>query len=71
MNELCIAILESKIKGFTVIQLPNPSFALSAYEHTLIVNARKEFLPPETTIFHEIDGSLVALYIPKGKQRQK
>ena len=49
-----------------MIRLPNPSFALSAYEHTLIVNAGKEFLPPETTIFHDIDGALVALFIPKG-----
>ena len=63
---LSLAILESKIKGFSVLRLPNPSFALSAYEHTLIVNAGKEFLPPETTIFHDIDGALVALFIPQG-----
>ena len=29
------------------------------------MNAGKEFLPPETTIFHDLDGVLVALFVPK------
>ena len=62
------SILESIIPGFCIIHLPNPKYALSAYEHTLIVNAGKEFLPPETTIFHDLDGVLVALFVPKVRE---
>ena len=66
ISTLSIVILESKVPGFCVIHLPNPKYALSAYEHNLIVNAGKEFLPPETTIFHDLDGVLVALFVPRG-----
>lgn len=66
ISTLSIVILESKVPGFCIIHLPNPKYALSAYEHNLIVNAGKEFLPPETTIFHDLDGVLVALFVPRG-----
>ena len=58
-------ILETRIPGFFILHLPDPKFALSAYEHMLIVNARKEFLPPETALFQSLDGVFVALFVPK------
>lgn len=58
-------ILETRIPGFLVLHLPDPKFALSAYEHMLIVKARKEFLPPETALFQSLDGVFVALFVPK------
>lgn len=60
-------ILEQRIPDFRIIHLPNTKFALSAYEHSLIANAGKEFLPPETMIFRNVNGVLVGLVIPSGR----
>ena len=60
-------ILEQLIPGFRIIHLPNTKYALSAYEHSLISNAGREFLPPETMIFRNVNGVLVGLVIPSGK----
>lgn len=62
------SILENRIEGFRVIHLPNPKFALSAYEHNLISNASREFLPPATAIFRNVNGVLVGLCIPRVKE---
>ena len=62
-----IAILEDLIPHFRVIHLPNPKYALSAYEHSMLVNAAREFLPPETAIFRDLNGTLAGLYIPSGE----
>lgn len=54
IDQLFVAILESIIPGFCIIHLPNPKYALSAYEHTLIVNAGKSFFllkPPSFMIW--------------------
>ena len=59
-------ILEQLIEGFRIIHLPNTKYALSAYEHSLISNAGREFLPPETMIFRNVNGVLVGLVIPTG-----
>ena len=58
-------ILEAKIPGFFLLHLPEPKFALSAFEHMLIVSARREFLPPETALFQSMEGVFVALFVPK------
>ena len=50
-----------------MIHLPNPKYALSAYEHSMLVNAAREFLPPETAIFRDLNGTLAGLYIPSGE----
>ena len=60
------SILESLIPGFTIIHLPKAKYSLSAYEHSLIANAGKEFLPPNTLIFRNLNGLLVGLVIPSG-----
>ena len=61
---MVFSILESLIPGFTIIHLPKTKFSLSAYEHSMIANAGKEFLPPETRIFRDVNGILVGLVIP-------
>lgn len=63
-----VAILESWIEGFRVLHLPKPKFALSAYEHNLLSNASREFLPPATAIFRNVNGVLVGLCIPRGRR---
>ena len=60
------SILEKVIPGFRILHLPNTKFSLSAYEHSLLSNAKKEFLPPETSIFRDVNGILVGLVIPQG-----
>ena len=59
-------ILETLIPHFHVIHLPSPKYALSAYEHSMLVNAKREFLPPATAIFRNLNGALAGLYIPSG-----
>ena len=63
-----VAILENWIEGFRVLHLPKPKFALSAYEHNLLSNASREFLPPATAIFRNVNGVLVGLCIPRGRR---
>ena len=41
-------ILEQLIEGFRIIHLPNTKYALSAYEHSLISNAGREYFTHET-----------------------
>lgn len=62
---LFVAILETKIPGFYVIHIPKPMYALSAYEHTLISNLSREFLPPSTAIFRDLNGFPAGVYVPK------
>ena len=62
-------ILETLIPHFHVIHLPSSKFALSAYEHSMLVNAKREFLPPATAIFRNLNGTLAGLYIPSGERR--
>lgn len=50
-----------------MLHLPKPKFALSAYEHNLLSNASREFLPPATAIFRNVNGVLVGLCIPRGR----
>lgn len=52
-----------------MIHLPSPKYALSAYEHSMLVNAKREFLPPATAIFRNLNGALAGLYIPSGGRR--
>lgn len=49
-----------------MIHLPSPKYALSAYEHSMLVNAKREFLPPATAIFRNLNGALAGLFIPSG-----
>ena len=67
-TRLLFQILEEKIPGFFLLHLPDPKFALSAFEHMLIVSARREFLPPETALFQSLEGVFVALFVPKWKE---
>lgn len=64
-DTVIVEILEEKIPGIFLLHLPDPKFALSAFEHMLIVSARREFLPPETALFQSLEGVFVALFVPK------
>lgn len=61
---LVVAILETRIPGFYAIHIPKSMYALSAYEHTLISNLSREFLPPATAIFRELNGFPAGVYVP-------
>ena len=69
LESLFVAILETRIPGFYVIHITKPLYALSAYEHTLISNLSREFLPPSTAIFRDLNGFPVGVYVPKCRDK--
>ena len=62
---LWLAILEAVIPGLYFIHLPNTKYSLSAFEYQLIGSASKEFLPPATRIFKQMNGCPVGVYVPQ------
>ncbi|KAK8814136.1 hypothetical protein WA158_007998 [Blastocystis sp. Blastoise] len=55
-------ILEHKIPNLHFLRFPPPVQTLSAFEHTLLASVKREFLPPNDTLFKTREGSYAGLY---------